>query len=324
VRRREFLIRLPLAGAALAAACRRLPYRREDFSVPPMSPVALLPAATYDADLEDVIARGIEMLGVPLRGRRVFLKPNLVEYEAHTAINTHPLVVGAAASACLRAGAREVVVGEGPGHRRDVEYLLAGTGMDDVLRDVRVRFVDLNHDDVREVPLRSRFTRLESLYLPAEMLASDVIVSMPKLKTHHWAGMTASMKNLFGVVPGAVYGWPKNLLHFRRIDYSILDLTATVRPHLTIVDGIVAMEGDGPIMGRPRQLGFIAMGRDLPAVDATCARIIGLDPAKMSYLATASAYLGNIDERRIEQRGEQPSRYRTRFDVVAGNEALRL
>jgi len=90
------------------------------------------------------------------------------------------------------------------------------------------------------------------LSLPVELLKSDFIVSMPKLKTHHWAGMTASMKNFFGVVPGAIYGWPKNILHFKGIDGSILDLNATVRPSFTILDAITAMEGDGPIMGRPQ------------------------------------------------------------------------
>ena len=118
----------------------------------------------------------------------------------------------------------------------------------------------------------------EDLSLPVELLRSDFIVSMPKLKTHHWAGMTASMKNFFGVVPGAVYGWPKNILHVHGIDKSILDLNATIRPHLAIVDAVTAMEGDGPIMGAPRPLGLIAMGRDPCAVDATCARVIGIDP----------------------------------------------
>ena len=312
--RREFLKALPLA--ALTVSCRRAPYRREDFSVPARSPVAILPAPSYDADLADVIARGLNLLGTSVRGRRVFLKPNMVEYEKDTAINTHPRVIAAAASAFLSAGAREVVVGEGPGHRRDTEYLLAGTGLDEVLQDLRLRFVDLNHDDVRQVPLKSRFTGLDSLWLPVALLQSDFIVSMPKLKTHHWAGMTASMKNLFGVVPGAVYGWPKNLLHFKGIDQSILDLTATIGPHLTIVDAVVAMEGDGPVMGRPRQMGFLAMGSDLPAVDATCARIIGLDPSKMPYLSVASRFLGNVSDGRIDQRGENPGRYRTQFDVI--------
>src|SRR5262249_40377520 len=147
---------------------------------------------------------------------------------------THPMVVGGAAVASLRAGASEVVVGEGPGHRRDIEYLLQATGFAQALSDVRVRFVDLNHDDVRTVPLRSQFTTMTQMAFPVDLLRSDFIISMPKLKTHHWAGMTASMKNFFGVVPGAVYGWPKNILHLYGIDNSIVDLVATVKPHFSI------------------------------------------------------------------------------------------
>jgi uncharacterized protein (DUF362 family) len=128
--------------------------------------------------------------------------------------------------------------------------------------------------------------------------------------------MTASMKNLFGVVPGAVYGWPKNILHLKGIDNSILDLNATVKPHFTIVDAVTAMEGDGPIMGKARAMGFLAMGRDLVAVDATCARVIGFNPARMPYLAEAGRFLGNIRESRIDQRGEDPQRYRTRFEII--------
>lgn len=319
--RRAFLAGLPLAAAL--AACRP-PYRKDDFIVPVQSPVALLPADRYDVDFADVISRGLALFNLPVRGRRVFLKPNLVEYEAGTVINTHPLVVAGAVETFLRAGAREVVVGEGPGHRRDIEYLLTATGLSDVLADLRVRFVDLNHDDVARVRLASRFTGLTEMSLPVELLKSDVIVSMPKLKTHHWAGLTASMKNFFGAVPGAVYGWPKNLLHVKGIPNSIVDLNATIRPHFTIVDGVTAMEGDGPIMGRPRALGMLAMGTDLVAVDATCARVIGLDPWKIPYLRKASAFLGNIDSGRIVPVGEPLSRYATQFDVVEQFRSIRL
>jgi uncharacterized protein (DUF362 family) len=312
-----------MAPVALAAACRRSPYRERDFAVPATSAVALMPAAHYGVDLADVISRGLGLLGADVRGRRVFLKPNLVEYEAGTVINTNALVVAGAAAAFLKAGAREVLVGEGPGHRRDIEYLLVATGLYDHLKDARLRFVDLNHDDVRRVPLRSRFTGLDSLSLPAELLASDFIVSLPKLKTHHWAGMTASMKNFFGCVPGAVYGWPKNLLHLHGIDNSILDLVSTIRPNFTIVDAVVAMEGDGPIMGRARPTGFLAMGRDLVAVDATCARIMGFEPRKIRYLAEGSKFLGNVRETTIEQRAESIERYLTQFEVIESMRPLR-
>src|SRR5581483_2107402 len=234
--RRSFLKAVPLAAAA-AASCRRRPYRAEDFRHPSRSAVALLPAASYSADLEDVVARGLDLLQVDVRGRRVLLKPNMVEYEVDKAINTNPLLVAAAASTFLRRGAADVVIGEGPGHRRDIEYLLGGTGMREVLKDLGgVRFVDLNHDDVAFAPLKCRYTGLDGLWLPATVMESDFVVSMPKLKTHHWVGMTGSMKNLFGVVPGAVYGWPKNLLHVRGIEQSIVDLAATIRPSLAIVD----------------------------------------------------------------------------------------
>ncbi len=84
------------------------------------------------------------------------------------------------------------------------------------------------------------------------------------------------------------------------------------------------MEGDGPIMGRARPLGFIAMGADPVAVDATCARIIGLDPLKIGYLRAAGDFLGLLDAARIEQRGEAPSRYATRFDMIPDLQHLRL
>lgn len=322
VSRRGFLG--ALAVPLVASACTRRPYDRRQFTVPDQSSVTLLPVPSYDVDFSDVIGRALADLGADVRRRRVFLKPNLVEYEPGTAINTDPRVVIGAAVAFRRAGAAEVIVGEGPGHRRDSEYLITRTGLYDHLREHRIRFVDLNQDDVEVVPLRSRFTGLDRLSLPVELLRADFIVSMPKLKTHHWAGMTASMKNFFGAVPGAVYGWPKNILHVRGIENSILDLNATIRPHLSIVDAVTAMEGDGPIMGRPRHAGFIAMGRDLVAVDATCARIIGLDPALMAYLAEAGLFLGNLDNSRIQQRGEPIARFATTFDVVDEFKRIRL
>lgn len=322
--RRAFMT-LPLAAAG-AVACRREgpPFVEADFQLPARSTVGLFPAADYSVDLVDVIRRGLSEVGVDVRGLSVLLKPNMVEYEAGHAINTHPLVVASAAAAMRGAGAREVVVAEGPGHRRDIEYLVTSTGLFDYLRDEGVRFVDLNHDDVREVPLRSWFTGMRSLALPVSVLQADLVVSMPKLKTHHWAGLTCSMKNFFGVVPGAVYGWPKNLLHVKGIHASILDIVATVRPGLTIVDGIVGMEGDGPIMGRAKPVGFVAIGRDLPAVDATCARIAGIDPAKVVYLDAAGHFLGNVDARRIDVRGERLSRYRTDFALIESMQSIRL
>ena len=311
--RRGFLA--ALAAVPVASACRRSLFDIRRFPHPASSNVLLMPAPSYAADFADLVLSGLRELRVDVHGKRVLLKPNMVEYEPGTAINTHPAVIAGAALAMRRAGASRVVVAEGPGHRRDTEYLLMRTGLYDYLRDVRVRFVDLNQDDVRQVPLGSSFMGLRTLALPVEVLDADLVVSMPKLKTHHWAGMTASMKNFFGVVPGAVYGWPKNILHVRGIPYSIIDLNATVRPGLTIVDAVTAMEGDGPISGVPRHVGFIGMSRDLVAMDATCARIIGLEPSKLGYLYGAGLFLGNLESSKIEQIGEPVSRYATTFAV---------
>ncbi len=173
-----------------------------------------------------------------------------------------------------------------------------------VLAESRLEFIDLNHDDVVLVPNRFGQTALPHLALPATLMQFDWIVSLPKMKTHHWAGVTLSMKNLFGVMPGIYYGWPKNVLHHAGIAQSILDINAAVRPHLAIVNGIIGMEGDGPIMGTPKRAGVLVMGTNLPAVDATCARLMKIDPTRIEYLAGASGRLGPIAENHIEQRGE--------------------
>jgi uncharacterized protein (DUF362 family) len=105
-------------------------------------------------------------------------------------------------------------------------------------------------------------------------------------------------------MPGIYYGWPKYVLHHAGIPESILDINATVRPHLAIVDGIIGMEGDGPIMGTPKNAGVLVMGTNLPAVDATAARLMGINPWRVSYLSAASGRLGAIAEGHITQRGE--------------------
>ena len=322
--RRDFLGTLALTTSL--ASCQRLPFDESAFVVPPRSAVALLPAADYGVDFADLISRGLDLfdLGHLITGRSVLLKPNMVEYEEESVINTNPLVVAGAAEALRRHGAREVVVGEGPGHRRDIEYLLTETGLYDFLQDLKVRFVDLNHDEVHAVPLGSDFTGFGQLALPRSVLDADLVVSMPKLKTHHWAGLTAGMKNLFGVVPGSVYGWPKNPLHIKGLTASILDLTATIRPGLTIMDGVVGMEGDGPIMGRARATGFIAIGPDVVALDASCARVMGIDPEKVPYLLVGGEYLGNMADDKIDQRGEDLARFGTTFDLIDSMREIRL
>ncbi len=186
-------------------------------------------ATDYNGDLADVLERQYEAFRecVPLAGKRVVLKPNLVEYHRDKVINTHPHVVAAAIELCRREGAAEVIVAEGPGHWRNVEYLVSASGLGDVLRHYKVPFVDLNHDEPVKTLNLGRLTRLDYLYLARTIASAEVLISIPKLKTHHWAGATLSLKNLFGTLPGICYGWPKNELHWRGIDNSIVDIALT-------------------------------------------------------------------------------------------------
>ena len=101
----------------------------------------------------------------------------------------------------------------------------------------------------------------------ATIADADVVISMPKMKTHHWAGLTLSLKNCFGCVPGRVYGWPKNALHWAGLEQAILDVAAAVRPDYAIVDGIVGMEGNGPISGTPVAANVLVFGDDPVATD---------------------------------------------------------
>ncbi|MCC6367572.1 MAG: DUF362 domain-containing protein [Bryobacterales bacterium] len=235
-----------------------------------------------------------------MQDKSVLLKPNLVEYLAGVEVNTNPQLVVAAAGAFLELGAKRVLVGEGPGHQRDTYLVLVESGLEAQLRDRKIRFVDLNRDELFRVPTKATFTGLDHFWLPRTVLASDFVVSMPKIKTHHWAGVTLSMKNMFGVIPGTKYGWPKNVLHWKGIHRSILDICATVPVHFVIADGIVAMEGNGPLHGTHRHLGKIVLADDPVAADFTSARLMGLDPNRVWHLNRAAHFLGNGSNHRID------------------------
>jgi uncharacterized protein (DUF362 family) len=272
---------------------------------PKRSRVAILKADSYSHELCRLVREGLQLFGLNCRGKSVLLKPNLVDVVPGKPVTTHPALLGAAAEAFLQLGAKEVVVAEGAGHQRDTEFVLQESGTKEVLKDLGLRFVDLNRDDLLKVRLKTNCTGLEHLWLPKTVLEADLIVSMPKVKTHHWAGVTLGMKNMFGVVPGMKYGWPKNVLHWRGIHESIVDICSTVPIDLVIADGILAMEGNGPLHGETGKLGAVVIGDDPVAADATIARLMGLTPEQVRHIWEAGQFLGNLDEERIEQIGER-------------------
>jgi uncharacterized protein (DUF362 family) len=260
----------------------------------------------YDGDLARTIHDGLLATGLEprlLRGKRVLLKPNLVEPLRDVPhMTTHPAVIRAAAEVFRRLGA-EVVVGEAPGHVRDTDMALSESRVGEALRDDGLPFADLNYEEAAWRINAGRASRLAGFYFPRGVLEADLIVSLPKMKTHHWMGLTASLKNMYGVLPGLYYGWPKNVLHHAGIPETVMDINASLPPLISIVDGIDCMEGDGPIMGTARSMGLLVVGTNPTAVDATVGRLMQLDPHKITYLRLAQDRLGPVAERSIEQRG---------------------
>ena len=309
--------RTVLTGAAAGAlvGCARKP------GPPPQ--ISILRAASYSADLLDPVRRLIAAHQLDVRGKRVVLKPNLVEFDPGTTINTNPALVEAALEAFRSAGAADVRIAEGPGHRRNTLELAEAAGYFQAVPKFEDLFTDLNLDDVTRVPLSRPHSKLDAFYLPQTPLACDLLVSMPKMKCHHWVGATLSMKNLFGLVPGAVYGWPKNVLHWAGINESIADLHALFPRTFAIVDGIVGMEGNGPIQGTPKPAGVLVGGTDPPAVDATCCRIMGINPAQIDYIRLTETN-GQSTEAGVRQIGETIRSVRTDFHLIDQFKDLRL
>jgi uncharacterized protein (DUF362 family) len=129
-------------------------------------------------------------------------------------------------------------------------------------------------------------------------------------------GVTASMKNLYGTLPGVKYGWPKNALHQAGIPETVTDINTTLNKTVAIVDAVDCMEGDGPIMGQLKHLGLVLVGTNLVAVDATACRLMKILPERVPYLQLSADRLGPIANERIEQRGEAWWPLASHFEVL--------
>ncbi|SNB64282.1 DUF362 domain-containing protein [Thermoflexus hugenholtzii] len=326
--RRAFLRLLLLAGigGGLAFAERRTQpvgvrrflawllrgWRRR---VEPPATVALGASLSYDeALLRDALMALWDQAGMPdVAGKRVLVKPNLIEWIEGRPLVTAPEVVGAILDVLRARGAAEIVVGEGPGFRRDAGPVVEHSGLAAVLARRGIPFIDLNYDDPRPVPARDGwFPGQPRLWLPRHVVEADLIVSAAKLKTHHWAGVTLSLKNLFGVVPGIRYGWPKNMLHVNGLTPSILGLRQSLPPVVSVIDGVIGMEGDGPLFGTPVPHGVLLVGADPLAVDVIGARLMGFDPEEIEHLHWG-IWAGIGQGVRIEVRGAPLEALRRRY-----------
>ena len=156
------------------------------FSRPP-SRVAIRRVTSYQSDLAAVLYETLREFDLPVQGKTVLLKPNLVGGDPLGMMNTHPAVIAASRETFLRLGADKVLIGDGPAMDRDTQAVIESIQLREYAGPLSRVFVDLNVDDVERVVLRTHASRLREIYLPKTVRGVDFLVSLPKLKTHHWA-----------------------------------------------------------------------------------------------------------------------------------------
>ncbi len=257
-----------------------------------METVIIEQAADYQRQtVETALARLLEPLGgigrFVNRGERVLLKPNLLSGKPpEAAVTTHPEIVRAVAMMVREAGGIPLI-GDSPGvglFARVAEK----AGLTAVARETGAELVEFG--DPQEVPAVGMFRRFE---LARPYLEADRIINLPKLKTHEMMTLTCAVKNLFGAVVGpAKAAWHLKAGADREVFAQMLVEISRIRvPDLTIVDGIVAMEGNGPGSGDPRALGVLLAGTNPVAVDVIAAEITGI-PEQLLYTERAARKLG--------------------------------
>lgn len=269
--------------------------------------VALARCRAYDREEVRAAARraialagGIEAFVKP--GTKVLLKPNLLKAATpESCVATHPEVVRAVAEEVLAVGGRPFI-GDSPafGSFRDVART---TGMERVARDLRIDIVELRR------PVRVAGTNGgPPLKLSQTALEADVVINIPKLKAHCQLGLTAGVKNLFGCVPGK----RKALWHLRLADKEnlfaemLVSVYARVRPALTILDAIVAMEGDGPGKGTPKSLGLLLSAADAVAIDRVACELLAYPHERHRILHAARKFgAGETEIERISLVGDR-------------------
>jgi uncharacterized protein (DUF362 family)/Pyruvate/2-oxoacid:ferredoxin oxidoreductase delta subunit len=253
-------------------------------------------APTYDVvtvrtgdDIGAATRQAITLLGgmpAVLAGRRVaLLKPNFVAGRpARTGATTSLDLIAAVAAAVHAAGATPLLC-EFPGTEFDVEATYTILGLEEFCRRHEIGLVR-RVDQWRELrPAGAR--RLKRFHVPAQ-LAEACLINLPVLKTHVVSGMSLAMKNLMGLLPRE----DRRAMHTFGLQQSIVDLNRGVRPDLSIVDGSVGQQGEGPLYGHAANLGVLVAGRDSLAVDLTCCRLVQVDPLTIGHLRRGLAQLG--------------------------------
>lgn len=263
---------------------------------PQRGSVAIQPCASYDCG---AVQKALDAALAPLGGMSAFVGPNqsvlikvnlLIKAEPSRAVTTHPELVRAVVRLVKSAGARRIAIGDSPAGRTSAQAARAifeTSGMAAVARDEGVDVVLLD-DAVVRAPAPGGFL-YQHFDLGREVVEADVLINMPRLKTHGFMMMTGAVKNLFGCIPGL----EKAQFHVKvpdRGDFGemLVDLMLACDPQITIMDAVIGMEGAGPSGGSPRHIGAILVSADPVAMDVVAAAITGFDP--MDVYTNAAAH----------------------------------
>ena len=245
------------------------------------SKVVLLPCREYDEEkIHMLLKQGLDFLGgvetlIP-KDAKILLKPNLLKKaEVEKAVITHPVVVGAFAGILRENGYENIVLADSCGHGT-TQAVIRGTGMDTYLEKYHIPAVDYSEGVKTAYP---QGVQAKEFILPKELLEQDCVISLSKMKTHALERITGAVKNSYGFV----YGFHKAKGHtqypsadsFARM---LIDLNKCVAPKLYVMDGIVAMEGNGPGSGDPVPMKVLLMSTDPVALDSVFSRLVYLKP----------------------------------------------
>lgn len=273
-----------------------------------MSVVALVRCEGYDYEkVKEAINKGIALLGGIEQfisgGERILLKPNLLAPDSpDKCVTTHPTVFRAVAEIAQKAGAY-LSYGDSPAGLFKMSTVARKAGLMEVGEELGIAAVDFSQG--KQVSF-SEGLQNKSFVIAAGVLECDGLVSLPKFKTHGLTTFTGAIKNQFGCVPGLLKGeFHAKLPQPERFAGMLADLNLFLRPRLYIMDGIVALEGNGPRRGRPRAMNVILLSTDPVALDATACRMIGLDPAEIAMIWVAQQHgLGSFNPEAVEIVGD--------------------
>lgn len=265
-------------------------------------------------DPAEMVAKAIDLSGglegLVRNGDTVVIKINLTTYmdpnSPHIGMVTDVRVVAGVVDYLKKHRTCRIVIAENSAIDTSEAFRLYG--YTEMAKQKGAELVDLEKDE--QVVVRRQGLTNPEYRIAKTLLQANLVIDMPPLKTHQLTGITVGMKNWFGLLPK---GDLRDQYH-DQIDEVLSDLTSIVHPRLTVVDGLVGMEGQGPVQGTPVKMGIVMAGRDVVAVDTVAAAVMGFDPNQISHLTVAHERgLGENDLARIVVKGEPIAAVRKPF-----------